>query len=83
MIKIRCKKCNLELQSSFKIISCGCPNMTSIDKDKIFAKDLSLVEIILHTYNKTENKSVLSAQDLAYQEARKQRIVRRLQFEEK
>lgn len=83
MVKVRCKNCNTELQSGSKITSCGCSNMTSIDDNKIFGKDLSLVEIIMHTYNRTENKSVLSAQDLAYQEARKQRKVRRLHFEER
>jgi hypothetical protein len=79
---IRCKCCNKELQSHVaKTISCGCPNMTSIKNDTIFANDLSQVIIIEN--NKTPNKSVgvLSSDDISWQENRRQRKVRKLDFE--
>ena len=81
MITIRCKDCNKELTGHpTKTISCGCPNMATITGDKITALDLSHV-VMLNSVKKEENKSVLSSQDLAYQEARRQRKVRKLDFE--
>ena len=81
MITIRCKDCNRELTGHpTKTISCGCPNMATITGDKITALDLSHV-VMLNSVKKEENKSVLSSQDLAYQEARRQRKVRKLDFE--
>lgn len=81
MIKIRCKNCNTELLSNTNQTKCcGCDNLTTITGDKITALDLSLVELVKN-YNKEEKKSVLSKQDLEYQEARRNRKVKRLDFE--
>ena len=54
--------------------------MTIVD-DKVSALDLSKV-IMLNSTQK-EQKNVLSQQDLMYQEERRQRKVRRIDFEER
>ena len=81
MITVRCKECNKELQSNSKTQVCGCPNMVTVRGDKVSAVDLSKVVMINSDINKS-NK-VLSNQDLAFQEERKKRKVRRLDFEVK
>ena len=81
MIKVRCKNCNVELTShTNQTKCCGCDNLTTITADKISALDLSLVELIKN-YNKEENKPIFSKQDLEYQEARRNRKVKKLNFE--
>ena len=81
MISIRCKDCNKELLGHpTKTVTCGCPNMATIRADKISALDLSRV-VMLNSLKENQNKSVLSSQDIAWQEARRQRKVRRLDFE--
>lgn len=60
--------------------SCGCPNMASIRNDKITANDLSQIIMIESNYNKTPN-NYLSSSDLLWQEERRQRKVKRLDFE--
>ena len=81
MISIRCKDCNKELAGHLtKTVTCGCPNMATIRGDKISAVDLSRV-IMLNSLKENQNKSVLTSQDIAWQEARRQRKVRRLDFE--
>lgn len=77
MIKIRCRMCGKEVHGSG---SCGCPNMASIRNDKITAVDLSQVVMIESNYNVTPN-SYLSTSDLLWQEERRQRKVKRLDFE--
>jgi len=81
MLSIRCKDCNKELFGHpTKTITCGCPNMATIRGDKISAVDLSRI-IMLNSLKENQNKSVLTSQDIAWQEARRQRKVRRLDFE--
>lgn len=81
MIKVRCKSCNLEIESHpTKTKCCGCSNLTSVIGEKVSALDLSLVEWI-NMNNKVDSKSVLSREDLAYQESRRNRKVRKLDFE--
>ena len=81
MLSIRCKDCNKELIGHpTKTITCGCPNMATIRGDKISAVDLSRV-VMLNSLKENQNKSVLSSQDIAWQEARRQRKVKRLDFE--
>jgi hypothetical protein len=81
MISIRCKDCNRELIGHLtKTITCGCPNMATIRGDKISAVDLSRV-VMLNSIQKEQKSNVLSSQDLAFQEARRQRKVKRLDFE--
>ena len=80
MISIRCKDCNKEITGHHsKTITCGCPNMATIRGDKVSAVDLSRI-VMLNSIQK-EQKNVLTSQDLAFQEARRQRKVRKLDFE--
>ena len=80
-LRIRCRSCNRELEGHLtKTIACGCSNMATIRGDKISAVDLSKV-IMLNSLHTKEKSSVLTQEDLAYQESRRQRKVRRLDFE--
>ena len=80
-LRIRCRSCNRELEGhQTKTIACGCSNMATIRGDKISAVDLSKV-IMLNSLHTKEKSSVLTQEDLAYQESRRQRKVRRLDFE--
>jgi hypothetical protein len=54
--------------------------MTTIRGDKISAVDLSLVMMLNSKQPKTK-KSVLSQEDILWQEQRRQRKVRKLDFE--
>jgi len=80
MLVIRCKECRKELTNSSKIQFCGCPNQMSIVDNKISAKDLDKVVMVT---NNVERKidSHFSTQELLYQEERRRRKVKRLDFE--
>ena len=81
MLSIRCKDCNKELTGHpTKTITCGCPNMATIRGDKISAVDLSRI-VMLNSIQREQKTNVLSTQDIAWQEARRQRKVKRLDFE--
>ena len=80
MLRVRCKECNTELTSSSKVQFCGCPNQMRVVDDKVGAVDLDQV-VMLDSHKKKESKNVLSQSDLAYQEARRSRKVRKLDFE--
>jgi hypothetical protein len=54
--------------------------MTTICGDKITALDLTKV-VMVNSNVENKKKNVLTNEDLAYQEARKQRKVRKLDFE--
>jgi len=58
----------------------GVINLTTIKGETITALDLTKVEIISNILKK-ESKAVLSREDLAFQEQRKNRKVRKLEFE--
>ena len=78
---IRCKDCNRELQGHpTRTKCCGCPNMATIRGDRISALDLSHV-VMVESNTEAQKSSLFSAQDLAFQEARRQRKVKRLDFE--
>lgn len=80
MIKVRCLSCNKELVSTSKVQFCGCPNQMSVVDNKIGAKDLNKVVMIS---NNRERKidSHFSREELRYQEERRKRKVRKLDFE--
>ena len=81
MLKIRCKSCNKELLSHpIQTRCCGCDNMTTIRNEQISALDLSLVEIVSNPITKNK-KSLFTKEELAWQEARANRKVKRLEFE--
>ena len=80
-LRIRCRSCGKEIEGHHsKTVSCGCPNMATIRGDKISAVDLSNV-VMLNSYHNKTKTGVLTNEDLAFQEARRQRKVRRLDFE--
>ena len=81
-LRVRCKSCNREIEGrSAKTISCGCSNMTTIvNNSRITALDLSQV-VMLNSPNGKQKSNVLTNEDIAWQEARRQRKVRRLDFE--
>ena len=54
--------------------------MATIRGDKISAVDLSRI-VMLNSIQKEQKSNVLSSQDIAWQEARRQRKVRKLDFE--
>jgi hypothetical protein len=81
MLTIRCKNCNQILESHpSQTRCCGCDNMTSIKGETITAIDLTKVEIVSNILRK-ETKQILSKEDLSFQESRKNRKIRKLEFE--
>jgi hypothetical protein len=81
-IRIRCKSCNKELEGhSAKTVSCGCPNMaTIVNNSRITALDLNNI-VMLNSPNIKQTNNVLTNEDIRWQEERRQRKVRRLDFE--
>jgi len=79
MIIVRCKKCNTEVKSDSQSKSCGCPNMLTVTGDTFSAVDLT--SIIVVRSNQDKQKDGLTSQDLAWQEQRRKRKVRRMDFE--
>lgn len=83
MLKIRCKNCNSHLESHpSQTRCCGCDNFTMIKDDKISAIDLSLVELVNNS-NSKKASSHFTAEELQYQESRRNRKVRKMEFEVK
>ena len=80
MLSVRCKICNRELTSSTKTQCCGCPNMMTVQDDKVMANDLSKV-VWLNAKESLKDNSILTKNDLEYQENRRKRKVRKINFE--
>ena len=78
MLSVRCKQCNVELTSSSKTQVCGCPNMMTLTDDAVSARDLKKVVITRLDKKETEG---LTSHDLEWQEKRRKRKVRKLDFE--
>jgi len=82
MLVVRCKSCGKELSSNNgRSQCCGCPNMTSIIDDKITAVDLSQAVIVKMRVDEKSNQTSLSNSDIEWQESRRQRKVRKMDFE--
>ena len=80
MLVVRCRQCNKELSgSSGQSRSCGCPNMTTIKGDSVTAVDLT--KVIMVNSNNKEKTDGLTSHDLQWQEERRKRKVRKLDFE--
>jgi len=80
MITVRCRECNREVSSvSSQSKSCGCPNMVTVKGDTVTAVDLN--RTVMVSSNNDNTKSGLSSQDLQWQEERRKRKVRRIDFE--
>jgi len=80
MLVVRCKDCNKEITSNTKTQVCGCPNMMTVRNDSVTAVDLSKV-VMLNSSKKEQKKNVLSSEDVQWQEQRRKRKVRKLDFE--
>jgi hypothetical protein len=80
MITVRCKNCNREIKSNHHTQCCGCPNMMTVIEDKITAVDLTKV-VMVELNKETIPKNFLSQSDLSYQEQRRKRKVRKLDFD--
>ena len=79
---VRCKVCNTEIISTNKTQCCGCSNRMVVHGETVSAVDLSQV-LLLESENTVKKTGVLSNHDLEYQENRRKRKVRKLQFEER
>ena len=79
MIVVRCKQCNTEVKSESQSKSCGCPNLLPVTGDTFTAVDLTCVIVVRS--NQDKQKDGLTSQDLAWQEQRRKRKVRRMDFE--
>ena len=79
MIVVRCKQCNTEVKSDSQSKSCGCPNMLTVTGDTFSAVDLTSVIVVRS--NQDKQKDGLTSQDLAWQEERRKRKVRKLDFD--
>ena len=79
MIVVRCKQCNTEVKSNSQTKTCGCPNMLTITGDTFTAVDLTSIVVVRS--NQEKQKDGLTSQDLAWQEQRRKRKVRKLDFE--
>ena len=79
-IKVRGRACGKELESnSGKTYSCGCPNMMTIRGSNVSAVNMD--DIVFINLHKKTVKEGLTDQDMQWQEDRRKRKVRRLDFE--
>ena len=76
---VRCKECKTEITSSPKPQGCGCPNQLIVHDDQVSAIDLGKV-VMVQTHTK-DKESSLSRDDIAWQEQRRKRKIKRLDFE--
>ena len=80
-LKVQCRVCGKELQgNSGKTHSCGCSNMMTVRGDVVSAVDMSQVIMSNSNTSKVKNEG-LTQQDIEWQEARRKRKVRKLDFE--
>ena len=82
MLVVRCRECNKEISShETQVRSCGCPNMTTVKGDSVTAVDLSKVLMVQSAQKESKQQSLFSPQELQFQEERRKRKVRKLDFE--
>ena len=80
-LRVQCRVCGKELQgNSGKTYSCGCSNMMTVRGDTVSAVDMSQVIMSNSNTSKSKNEG-LTQQDIEWQEARRKRKVRKLDFE--
>ena len=81
MLVVRCKDCNKDLVShETQSKSCGCPNMSTVKGDSVTAVDLSKVLMVQSAQKESKQQSLFSPQELQFQEERRKRKVRKLDF---
>jgi len=76
MIKVRCRECNTEVTEGR---SCGCPNMVMVKGDTVTAIDLN--RTIMVSSGNDNTKIGLTSHDLQWQEQRRKRKIRKLDFD--
>ena len=76
MIKVRCRDCNKEVTEGK---TCGCPNMVTVKGDTVTAVDLTRTIMVSSSNDNT--KEGLTSEDLKWQEQRRKRKVRKMDFE--
>ena len=76
MIKVRCRDCNKEVTDGK---TCGCPNMVTVKGDTLTAVDLTRTIMVSSSNDNT--KEGLTSEDLKWQEQRRKRKVRKMDFE--
>ena len=82
MLVVQCKDCRTEITShETQAKSCGCPNMMTVQGDSVTAVDLSHVVMIQSAKKEFKKQSLFSPQELQFQEERRKRKVRKLDFE--
>jgi|TARA_R100000234_G_C4837388_1_gene109538 hypothetical protein len=82
MLVVQCKDCNKEIIShETQSRSCGCPNMTTVKGEVVTAVDLSRVVMLQSAQKQSKKQSLFSPQELQFQEERRKRKVRKLDFE--
>ena len=80
-LRVQCRVCGKELQgNSGKTHSCGCSNMMTVRGDVVSAVDMSDV-IMLTSHTHKPKKEGFTQQDIEWQEARRKRKIRKLDFE--
>ena len=80
MLIVQCKDCRKEITShGGSSQSCGCPNMMTVKGDSVTADDLT--KVIMVNSNNKEKTDGLTSHDLQWQEERRKRKVRKLDFE--
>ena len=80
-LRVQCRVCGKELHgNSGKTYSCGCSNMMTVRGDTVSAVDMSQV-IMLNFISKKPKNEGLTQQDIEWQEQRRKRKVRKMDFE--
>ena len=80
-LRVQCRVCGKELQgNSGKTHSCGCSNMMTVRGDTVSAVNMSDVIMLNSNKPKRVNEG-LTQQDIEWQEQRRKRKVRKLDFE--
>ena len=78
---MRCRSCGKEVEGAAgRAVSCGCPNRVTVVGDVVSATDMDKV-VMLNSYGSKKEKEGLTDQDLQWQEQRRRRKVRKLDFE--
>ena len=80
-LRVQCRVCGKELHgNSGKTYSCGCSNMMTVRGDTVSAVDMSQV-IMLNFISKKPKNEGLTQQDIEWQEQRRKRKVRKMDFD--
>ncbi len=82
MLIVRCKQCGVELTSTSKTQVCGCPNRMELIAGKITASDLSQT-LIVKMRPDEDDKTSFSNSDIEWQEKRRKRKIRKLDYDVK